>query len=332
MTIISHTTRSGIVESRHHGAIAITRRGKTVFTAGDVDRLVFPRSTLKAMQILPLLEDGLDEKWDISDEELAVMASSHDGSPYHVEVVSRLLERLGFEVAALQCGSVPPFDRHQADALLSTGTALSPLHNDCSGKHAALLLQAREAHVPIETYLNPDNAVHRRIGALLAELAELAPASLRAGVDGCSAPAFALPIRGLAHAYERFVSLNDDSARARGCRRLRHAVSSYPIAYAGEHRLSTALLQALPDRIFPKNGAEGVFAFGLPELELGVAIKVEDGQDRGYFPVVVALLEHLGLLGESDERLAAFRAPAIRTNRDGIIGHVVSAVEWAFDD
>ncbi len=330
MTIISHTTRSGIVESRHHGAVAVTRRGETIFSAGDVDRLLFPRSTLKAMQLLPILEDGLDEKWDITDEELAVMASSHDGSPYHVEVVFRLLQRFGFEVEALQCGSTPPTDRHQADALLSTGTALSPLHNDCSGKHAGLLLQAREAGVPIEHYLDPSNAVHRRIGATLAELGEIPETVLEAGVDGCSAPAFALPIRSLAHAYERIASAKDQSPRARGCQRLIRAVSSFPVAYAGEHRLSTALLNALPNRIFPKNGAEGVFALGIPELELGFAVKVEDGQDRGYFPLVVSFLEHLGLVDESDESLDAFRAAPIKTNRGGIVGHVVSDLPWAF--
>lgn len=327
---LSRVTRSGVTESTHYGSLVVVRNEEPIFSIGNINGTVYARSTAKAFQVLPLLERRLDKHFDFTDEELSVMLSSHNGSPYHTALVARILERTGLTVDDLGCGATHPVSRVAHEALIAQRHECSPLHNDCSGKHVALLLVARELGIELPTYLDARNALHEEIRQTLGELAGVDPATMRAGVDGCSAPAFALPLVGIAKAYEKIANPSAlGKERQRACERMVRAAGNNPLAYAGEGRLCTELLRALPTKVFPKNGAEAVYAVGIPGKNIGIAIKVADGSERGYFPVVVAVLRQLGLLGQLHGALERFARPPVLSNKNAVVGHVENSV--AFD-
>jgi L-asparaginase II len=335
--VLAVATRSGAVESWHRGAVAVVHDGEPVMALGDTARPVFARSVVKPLQALPFLERGLHERLALPDEEIAVMCASHDGAPVHTAAVRSLLERGGFDERHLRCGPHAPFDVDTRAALLRANDKPTRLHNNCSGKHAGFLHLAHACGDPLDRYLDPHGAAQREVAAAVAAMAGL-PAPLPAGLDGCGAPTFHLPLQAIARA---FCSLaNPDAAgpvRAAACRRILAAAGAAPALLAGERRLCTALLRQWPGRVFAKNGAEGLYAVALaPDPArgrfrgaLGVVVKVDDGDERGYRGVVVDLLQRLGALPSPlPEALAAFHRVELRNTQQLVVGDVRPAVAW----
>jgi L-asparaginase II len=322
-------TRGGAVESRHVGHVAVVRGGELVRSFGDPDAAVYARSAIKPLQALPLFDRGIVERLHLSDAELAVVSASHQGTPLHVEAVAGLLRRAGLSAAALACGPQAPFDAAAAAALLRAGRSPEPIHHNCSGKHAGFLLLAQDCGTPLPDYLAPDSTVQRLVRAAVADLTGVPDSSLGVAVDGCGAPTLRLPLAGLARAFWRLANPRSlPPARRAACERLLAAVGSAPEHLAGRGRLCTALVESAPGRVYPKNGAEGVYAVGLAGLDFGVAIKVEDGAARGCTPVVVDVLRRLGLWPSVPEGLADFARLPIRNSRRELVGHVESVLAW----
>lgn len=317
--ILVEVLRGSLVESRHRGAVAVVdAAGGTVFAAGDVTRSIFPRSAVKPLQALPLVESGAAEQFRLSDEELALCCASHSGEPGHVRGVERILTKAGFDVAALACGTHWPASQSAAMALAKTG-APSALHNNCSGKHAGFLCVARAMAVDHQGYWRPEHPVQIRVRAVLEDLAEVKLPPERCAVDGCSVPTWALPLHNLALAFAKFGSgrgLNVE--RGAAAARLLAACVSEPWSVAGSGRFCTEIMQLLGAQALVKTGAEGVLCGALPALGLGIAVKCDDGAGRAAEVLLAAMLMRLLTLDDRQRSaLAAFAQPKLR-NWNGV--------------
>src|SRR5262245_14693620 len=280
--VLVEMTRGGMVESRHRGALCvIDSTGTTVLAIGDVAQWVFPRSAVKAIQALVLVESGAADRYSFGDEELALACASHAGEPAHVAGVERMLAAAGLDAGALQCGSHWPTHRPSADALVCAGLTPSPLHHNCSGKHAGFLCAACTMGLDHGTYTAPDHGVQREVRATLESLSGTRIDDRLVGIDGCSVPTFASPLAALARAFAAFGSEYGLTAeRAAACHRLRAACAAKPWHVAGTGLFATEVMSHFGTRVFVKGGAEGVYCGALPEQGLGIAVKCDDGAGR----------------------------------------------------
>jgi L-asparaginase II len=317
--VLVELLRGPLVESSHCGALAVVDADGTMALAlGDVERPVFPRSAVKALQALPLVETGAADRYGLDDEELAVACASHGGEPGHVAAVTRMLERAGLDLSALCCGAHWPLHQPSAQVLTRSGSSASALHNNCSGKHAGFLCVACAIGAGHRNYVEPDHPVQREVRATLAELTE---ATLgRPAVDGCSVPTWAISLRALALGFARFGTGQGLSLlRAKAAARLREACAAKPWHVAGTARFCTELMQTVGARAFVKIGAEGMFCGALPEQGLGFAIKCDDGAGRAAEVIAAALVARFGTWnGHEQVVLERFMRPTLR-NWNGIV-------------
>ena len=324
-----HALRGSHVESLHRGALAIVDAdGALRLALGDVDRPVFPRSACKVLQALPLVASGAAEAFGLSDEELALACASHGGEPRLTATAAAMLAKAGLDIAALECGVHWPSNEGALKALAGSAAQPSALHNNCSGKHAGFVcvacLMARAAGQEpagfTRGYLRPDHPVMREVTAALAAATGADLASAPVGTDGCSIPTYGIALRPLALAFARVgtgVGLAPDHARA--ARRLRQAVARAPFFVAGNGRFDTRVMQALGERVFCKVGAEGMYCAALPDLGLGVAIKIDDGNNsRAAEVVMAAVIEALLPLDGDDATLLRSLSDLALVNWNGI--------------
>lgn len=312
--VLVEAVRAGRVESRHCGAVAVLDAdGKTVLALGDVAQSIYPRSAVKALQALPLVESGAAARYGFGDQELALACASHGGEPDHVAVAERMLARAGLDVAALECGSHWPQHQPSLQALARAGASASALHNNCSGKHAGFLCVACATGADHRRYVDPDHPVQRAVKAAIEALAGVTISDPPA-VDGCSAPNWRVPLAALAGAFARFgVGQRLGAERAKAVARLRAACAAQPWFVAGTGRFCTAVMEHFRARVFVKTGAEGVFCGALPELGLGIAIKCDDGASRAAEVMMAAIIARLLPLSEADRAvLDRFVQPKLR--------------------
>lgn len=309
MAALVEVTRGSWVESWHDGAIAIVdSNGKVVRQIGDVDRPVFPRSAIKGLQALPLIESGAADAYSLSQEALSIACASHNGEEIHTKVSAAMLKACGLENDALECGAqAPKYEVDQAQ-LHRAHQEPSSLHNNCSGKHAGFLCFSQKAGFDHQGYIKLDHPVQREIRAVLEDLTEvknLEDGAVHAcGTDGCSIPTYALPLKNWAHAFAKFATGHGmQFERAKASERLRKAVAEAPYMVAGHDRYCTGIMEIFGERAFVKVGAEGVFCAALPELGFGVALKCWDGSFRAAEMMMTGVLQ--ALLPMSDVEQAA---------------------------
>jgi L-asparaginase II len=317
--ILVEVLRGTLVESRHRGAVAVADAdGATVLALGDVATPIFPRSAVKALQALALVESGAAEAYGFGDEELALACASHSGEPGHVAVVERMLARAGIEASALRCGAHWPMSQAAVAALARTGEP-SALHNNCSGKHAGFLCVACASGVDHADYWRPRHPVQRHVRAVLEEMTGAVLSDDRCAIDGCSVPTWAIPLQNLAHAFAKFGTGHALAPeRARAAARLRAACAQKPWHVAGTGRFCTEIMELFGARVFVKTGAEGVYCGALPELGLGIALKCDDGAGRAAQAVMAAIVARFLPLGDAERAaLARFVRPTLR-NWNGI--------------
>lgn len=322
--ILSAVTRSGRIESRHRGSLVVVDRGVVRLALGDIDQGVYARSAVKPLQALPLLELGVADALALSLAELSLTSASHNGTPAHTAVAEQILARGGFSPEDLLCGPHSPMDPVASRALTAAGEKPRKIHNNCSGKHAGFLLLAQAMGVDKSRYLDPESASQLLVRQTVAEMAELETEAIKVGMDGCGAPTLFLPLLSLARGFANLTNPQGQSAvRTGACQTLLRAITAHPDVLAGEGRICTALIRALPGAIYTKNGAEGVYAFGLPGRGIGAAIKIDDGRQRGYFPVVIELLGALGVFPDGiPESLRMFQSVPVRNTLKVPVGEV----------
>jgi len=318
--ILAEVLRGGRVESAHRGAVAVVDAdGARVLALGDIERAVYPRSAVKALQALPLIETGAVDHFGLTDAELALACASHGGEPAHVEAVARMLARAGLDEGALQCGTHWPSHLPSAYALAREGQAASALHNNCSGKHAGMLCLACALEVDHRGYVKEAHPVQRLVTAALEDLYGVALAPNTSAVDGCSIPTWPVPVDKLAHGLARFATGHGLAPqRARAAARLRKACAAEPFYVAGTGRFCTTAMQRFGERAFVKTGAEGVFCAALPEQGLGIAVKCDDGAGRAAEAITAALIARLLPWGDADRAFLDRYAQPVLRNWNGI--------------
>lgn len=318
--VLVEVTRGGRVESAHRGAaIVVDAQGGVVFAAGDVDQAIYPRSAVKALLALPMVESGAAARLGLNDAEIALACSSHSGEEDHVATASSMLAKAGRDVSVLECGTHWPSYDGATRALAAAGRLPSALHNNCSGKHSGFICLACDRGDDPGGYVQPDHPTMKVITAALADMTSTRLDASNYAVDGCSIPTYAIPLRALALAFARFGSGQGLAAdRATAAKRIRQAVAAQPRMVAGTNRFDTRIIAALGERVFVKGGAEGVHCGAIPELGIGIAVKCDDGAGRAADVVTAALIARLlPNNGQVDPTVAKIANPTL-TNWNGI--------------
>lgn len=325
--ILAEIWRGDILESVHRGTAAICTAGGALVAAwGDPGRIILPRSACKMVQALPLIESGAADNANLTPRHLAIACASHQGAAMHTRLVTAWLSGMDMHEHDLRCGPQIPSDAEARQTLRQSERQPDQTHNNCSGKHTGFLTLNRHLRGKAD-YVDPDHPVQQAVRQASAEMAgeELSGFA----IDGCSAPNFALTIRGLATQMARFADPKKLSpARRDAVKRLRGAMAAHPMLVAGQKRACTALIEACDGKAVVKTGAEGVFTGILIEQGLGIAIKCDDGSSRGSEAAITALLAHYGAL---DRKSPAYKAYADQTllNRRGIAhGHLRAGAEF----
>lgn len=293
--VLVEVLRGGHVESRHRGSVYVCDAdGRAVLEMGDPSRPVFPRSAVKAIQALPLVETGAADAYGFGSRELALACSSHNAEPEHTALAAAMLARAGLDEAALECGAHWPGYQPATVELARRGGAPGALHNNCSGKHAGFLCACCHAGFDHRGYVGADHWLQREVRAALEAVTDAQHGPENAGIDGCAIPTYAVPLTALALGFARMATgVGLGGRRAAAARRLVDACMAEPFLVAGTGRADTALMRAAPGRVFTKTGAEGVFCAAIPELGLGIALKCDDGTTRAADCMIAAVLAKL---------------------------------------
>ncbi len=330
--VLVEVTRGNVVESRHRGMIAaVTGRGEVIARSGDIAFVTFLRSSAKPFQAIPLVASGAFAHFGLSQRELALIVGSHSGQSIHTEAVSGLLARIGLDASALKCGIHPPLDRETANRLGPEGATV--LHNNCSGKHAGMLALCRFLGHDLTNYDHPDHPVQQQILRHVAQFAATEPEVMAIGEDGCGVPTFAVTIRQMALMYARLVApVNEGMEKPviDACAQIVKAMLEFPEMVGGtQGRLDTELMNLAQGRLIAKLGAEGVYTVGVRPDEqyphgLGIAVKVEDGDDRRVRGMVlIEVLRQLSLLDEAQlAALESQRQRPVKNHRGETVGYI----------
>ncbi|MYZ49981.1 asparaginase [Propylenella binzhouense] len=320
--VLVEVTRGPLVESRHRASVAVVDAAGTVLWAtGDTERPVFPRSAVKPLQALPLVESGAADAFGFDTRELALAQASHGGEPAHVAGVEAMLRAAGFDESALECGAHAPSHPASAEALACAGERPRAVHNNCSGKHAGFLALAARLGVSSNGYVEPGHAVQAAVRDAMADVLRARLGEENRGIDGCSIPSWAVPLAALASGFARFgTGAGLPPVRAAAARRLYEAATSAPFFVAGTGRFCTEVMAGLAGAALVKTGAEGVFCAAVPALGLGIALKCDDGGTRGSECVMAALLARL--LPEHAAALAPRLDVPVVTRRGSRVGDI----------
>jgi L-asparaginase II len=323
--VVVEVMRGALVESAHRGAGAVVDAdGRVVMTFGDSERPVYPRSAIKALQALPLVESGAAESLGVSDKEIALACASHSGGEDHVATARAMLAKAGYDEGALECGAHWPLGEDEARALARSGRTPTALHNNCSGKHAGFVCLSCAMRVNPKGYVAPDHPVQREVAASIEAMTGARLSEDMRGVDGCAIPAYAVPLGALARGFARLGAGHGlAQERRKAAARIRAAVAAHPVIVAGSGRFDTEVMSRLGPRVFIKSGAEGVACAALPESGLGLAVKADDGAGRAAQVMIAALLRRFGGLDdERSARLARFVSPRLSNWNGAEVGLV----------
>lgn len=311
--VLVEVTRGEMVESRHRGSVAVAgANGQTIGGIGDVTRLIYPRSALKPLQALHLVESGAAAAYQLGEREIALACASHNAEEQHVATVIQWLKRLGLNESALECGAHPPRRSFDRETLLHQGKKPGPAHNNCSGKHCGFLTAALHEEHPPQAYIAREHPVQQAVMTLIGELAGSSLQQAPHGIDGCGIPVAGIPLDRLAMAFARFATGDGLSgARASAAGQVYDAMIKEPFMVAGTDRWCTNAIEAGRGAFIVKTGAEGVYCGAVPEAGIGVALKIDDGAHRASECAMGAVLSKIPCLNAlfTDSPIELIRVP-----------------------
>jgi L-asparaginase II len=314
------------VESIHAiAACVVDASGKTVLAYGDIDEFpVFLRSSAKPFIAAAVIEAGARERFGLEPREIAVMAGSHGGQAFHVEAVRSILHKIDMPEEALQCGVHPPYNAAAALELERSGAPLTPIYNNCSGKHAGILALCKIMHADAQTYLDAENPAEHFILDFCARVSGVKTAEMPIGIDGCGIPVYAIPLRNAALSFLRLATPDGVKAEdAAALRIVRDAMIAFPEYVSGTGEFDARLMEAGAGSIVCKAGAEGVHGVGVLTPGLGLVCKVLDGTARARGPAVLAMLKSLGVLSPAQlTKLADLERPIVYNRAGRAVGDI----------
>ena len=330
MSKLAGVYRGGRLESSHSGHIAVVNSdGKLLYFAGDPYRLTYARSSVKPIQAIPVVETGAADKFGLTDIDLAVICSSHNGELQHTDRVLSILNKAKIGVEALQCGTHIPLAMDVYEKLIREGKEPTPLYNNCSGKHAGMLLTAKHMGETLEDYYKPEHPVQQRILKVISVIAEYQIDKIGIGKDGCGAPVYVMPLERFAYSFARLADPKTlGNERAMVIKKITTAMTDYPEMVGGTGRFCTDFMKVAKGRLFGKLGAESVYLIGDKKLGIGIAIKIEDGSYRALYPTALEILRQLNILTrEQLEQLMPHYMPKLKNARGEEVGEIIPSFE-----
>ncbi len=322
--VLVNVSRGKVIENQHRGSIAVCDPdGRVLYAKGNVDALVYPRSAIKTLQALPLVESGAAKHFQLNDIELALACSSHSAEPMHIDAIRRWLARIDLDENSLECGTHAPLHDKTAEALLLSHSKPGRIHNNCSGKHAGMMTTAHFLGEDIHGYIEEQHPAQQRWFDVVGKMADVDMRRLPHGCDGCGIPVVAMPLKSIATAFAR-VAMPDDlpEKRAEALERLTSAIAANPFIIGGNGRFNSELQRHTGRRVIVKSGADGVFTAAIPEMGLGVALKIDDGSGEAAQVAMLAELNRLGALHADDlEALDRYYRVPVFNTRDVLTGY-----------
>jgi L-asparaginase II len=323
--------RGGRVESSHFGHIAVVdSNGKLLASIGDPYRRTYARSAVKPIQVIPVIETGAAEHYNLSEADISLCCASHSGEEQHTERALGILKKAGLLEEALQCGTHIPKCQDAYKKLIVENRELSPRYNNCSGKHSGMLITAKHMNESLEDYYLPNHPVQQRIIQAMSDVAEYPKEDIGIGIDGCGVPVFELPLERFAYAFARLAKPETLGAeRGKVVERITTAMTTHPEMVGGTDRFCTDFMKAGKGRFFGKAGAESVYCIGDRETGIGIALKIEDGNDRAMYPVALEVLKQLGLFSAAQlEEVKQHYRPSLRNARKEEIGKLIASFKF----
>src|SRR5438552_2866086 len=350
---LANVYRGDQLESFHSGSIAVVDSlGRLLAFAGDPALLTSLRSAAKPFQALPLLEYGGAGEYDLTGEEIAITCASHGGEAVHVATAAALLRKGDFDEEDLLCGAHVPYDEKAAAELRASGEPASPLHNNCSGKHAGMLLAAKAMDAPSANYIDAVHPLQGVMRTTLADFAGVEAQEIPTAIDGCGVPAFFLSLHRAAYAYARLMATSEGSGAGALDRYVEsaghviEAMTAFPYFVAGSWSMTTPLIEAFGGGLIAKEGAEGFYAMAVAptfvpaltdrlkladDCAIGIALKIDDGSmTRGRNPVILKTLDLLGFDVASKPELQRYREWPLRNVAGTLVGEVRAEFQLEF--
>jgi len=322
--VLVHITRNTLIECIHRGDLAVVdSTGKLLYAVGSPqEKIAFIRSSSKPIQALPIIESGAADHFGLTDEELAIFCASHNGEEPHLDTVRSVLRKIGLEESALQCGSHWSSHKPTADTMVRQGLTPTEINCNCSGKHSGMLTLCQYMGWDISNYTEISHPVQQVMLNSMALFAGLAPSEIVIGTDGCGVPVFGLSVYHMARAFAKLANPTGlPATTVSAVHRITKAMMQNPFLVAGSNRLCTSLMATGEGKIFGKSGADGVYCVGLPELGIGLAVKIEDGNGRANAPVMIEALRQLGVLSNAQmAALAPLHNPKNYNHRRDLVG------------
>ena len=317
--------RSEFVESVHQGNIVVAAsNGNVIYELGDSGRVTYFHSSAKPIQGIAMLETGLVEKFGLDLKEIALMISSHSGEKEHIEVLKSLMDKIGVGEEVLECGIADPVNKDVLKELFSAGLSVTRLHCNCSGKHLGFIAASKVMGYPLEEYHRADHPIQKSVGKVLAEFSGAKPDLITNGIDGCSVPVYAIPLKNMAISYANLCNPGFMGGKySKSQNYVTSAMTMYPEMVAGKGRIDTELMKRCGSRVIGKIGAEGVYCAGILGKGIGAAIKIEDGSNRAVGPAIMELLLQLKVITHDEaESMKEFWNPPVLNNKGEVTGEI----------
>lgn len=330
--VLVNVWRGNSIESRHRGSVSVVDvSGHPVLSLGDVQRAEYPRSSIKFLQAIPLIESGAADAYELTDQHISFACASHNGESIHTDFAQEWLQRIGCTADDLECGAEMPLNPEAQFSLIAAGGSPRRYHHNCSGKHVGLLTVCQHLKENTHNYRLYNHSAQRRWFDVVENMASIQVQTAPWGYDGCGIPTLALPLQRVALAFARFADPAGLSAsRQAAIERISTAVAEHPYMVAGRDRLCTALMELTGTSVLVKTGAEGYYTAVIPEQGLGIAIKMDDGNSRGSQVAMGAVLEKLGVLSDDQlKALAEYVNPDITNSRGDVVGRLEPSSAWS---
>ncbi|PKM72550.1 MAG: L-asparaginase [Firmicutes bacterium HGW-Firmicutes-16] len=325
MKPLAVVTRSGFIECMHSGQVCVTdSNSNIIYHFGDPNTKIFLRSSAKPFIAVAFVESGAMEKFGVTLEELAVICSSHSGQEFHRNTVDSILHKLGLNEGSLQCGSAEPYNQDAVNQLIKENKSPSPLFNCCSGKHAGMLALCKYYGYSTENYIDLNHPVQQLILTTIAELIGCSTTDIIRGIDNCSVPGYMISLHQHSYLYSLLASGYSAKSKYRNSLGLiNKAMRDNPRMIIGDGEFDTELMKGCASKVIGKVGDDGLYCVSIPERNMGICIKIEDGSERAVHPVIIRLLQQFGVLNDTEiENLKAWAFPTVNDHKGAVIGNI----------
>lgn len=320
-------TRGDLIESIHIGHIAVvSHTGELIASKGNVNSIVYARSSMKPLQAIPIIETGAYKAFHLEPADLALCCASHNGEEQHTNRVVSMLRKADLHETSLQCGTHNPRWEEAYHKIILEKREVTPIYNNCSGKHSGMLLTAKHMNEPTDDYYSMEHPVQKRIIQVISDMSEIPVDEIQIGIDGCGVPVHGIPLEKIAFAYAKMAKPDNLSEkRQKAASQVVQAMMEAPEMVGGTNRFCTDFMNVVKGKMFGKAGAEGVYCIGDLKTGIGIAIKIEDGNARATSPVAVEVMKQLGLLSEKElELLKEYHSPSIQNARNEKVGSLLA--------